>query len=58
MEPFLVGEEIKVTDGQFIDYMGIVKEVNEEKKRLTIITKVFGRETEVELDFMQVEKQS
>ncbi len=56
--PFIEGEEVKVTDGPFKDFMGVVKDVNEEKKKLKIITKVFGRETEVELNFMQVEKQS
>ena len=56
--PFIEGEEIKVTDGPFKDFMGTIKDVNEEKKKLKIITKVFGRETEVELNFMQVEKQS
>lgn len=57
-DPFLVGEDVKVTDGPFKDFPGVVKVVNEEKKKLTIITKVFGRETEVELNFMQVEKNS
>ncbi|MGH1338355.1 MAG: transcription termination/antitermination protein NusG [Aureispira sp.] len=57
-DPFLVGEDVKVTDGPFKDFPGVVKDVNEEKKKLTIITKVFGRETEVELNFMQVEKNS
>lgn len=56
--PFIEGEEVKVTDGPFKDFLGVVKDVNEEKKKLKIITKVFGRETEVELNFMQVEKQS
>jgi transcriptional antiterminator NusG len=55
-DPFLVGEDVKETDGPFKDFPGVVKTVNEEKKKLTIITKVFGRETEVELNFMQVEK--
>lgn len=57
-DPFLIGEDVKVTDGPFKDFPGVVKAVNEEKKKLTIITKVFGRETEVELNFMQVEKNS
>jgi len=55
-DPFLVGEDVKVTDGHFKDFTGVVKMVNEEKKKIVIITKVFGRETEVELNFMQVEK--
>lgn len=56
--PYIIGEEVKVIDGPFKDFIGSIKEVNEEKKKLKIITKVFGRETEVELNFMQVEKQS
>lgn len=55
--PFVVGEDVKVTEGPFKDFVGSIKEVNEEKKKLKIITKVFGRETEVELNFMQIEKQ-
>jgi transcription termination/antitermination protein NusG len=57
-DPFLIGEDVKVTDGHFKDFTGVVKMVNEEKKKIVIITKVFGRETEVELNFMQVEKNS
>ncbi|MFT6334253.1 MAG: transcriptional antiterminator NusG [Saprospiraceae bacterium] len=58
IEPYLVGETIKVIDGPFNDFVGDVKEVNEEKKKLTVIVKIFGRGTEVELNFMQVEKQT
>lgn len=57
-DPFIIGEEIKVIDGPFKDFTGTINEVNEEKKKLMVITKVFGRDTEVELNFMQVEKQS
>ena len=57
-EPFIVGEEIKVTEGPFQNFVGNIQEVNEEKKKLKVIIKVFGRGTEVELNFMQVEKQS
>ena len=57
-DPFLVGEDVKVTDGHFKDFTGVVKMVNEEKKKLKVIVKIFGRGTEVELNFMQVEKQS
>lgn len=58
IEPYLVGETIKIVDGPFNDFVGDVKEVNEEKKKLKVIVKIFGRGTEVELNFMQVEKQS
>ncbi len=57
-EPFIIGEEIKVTEGPFQNFVGTIQEVNEEKKKLKVIIKVFGRGTEVELNFMQVEKQS
>lgn len=58
IEPYLVGETVKITDGPFNDFIGDVQEVNEEKKKLKVIVKIFGRGTEVELNFMQVEKQS
>ena len=58
IEPFLEGETIKIIDGPFKDFVGDIKEVNEEKKKLTVIVKIFGRGTEVELNFMQIEKQS
>ena len=57
LEPFLVGETIKIIDGPFNEFIGDIKEVNEEKKKLKVIVKIFGRGTEVELNFMQVEKQ-
>jgi transcriptional antiterminator NusG len=57
-EPYIIGEEVKVTEGPFQNFVGTIQEVNEEKKKLTVIIKVFGRGTEVELNFMQVEKQS
>ena len=58
IEPFLVGETIKIIDGPFNDFVGDIKEVNEEKKKLKVVVKIFGRGTEVELNFMQVEKQA
>ncbi|MDQ3142314.1 MAG: transcription termination/antitermination protein NusG [Bacteroidota bacterium] len=58
IEPFISGETVRIIDGPFNDFVGDVKEVNEEKKKLKVIVKIFGRGTEVELNFMQVEKTS
>ncbi len=58
IEPFLEGETVKIIDGPFNEFVGDIKEVNEEKKKLKVIVKIFGRGTEVELNYMQVEKQS
>mgnify|MGYP002860591578 CR=1 FL=1 len=57
-EPFLVGEMVKIIDGPFNDFNGTVEEIYDEKKKLKVIVKIFGRRTPVELNFMQVEKQS
>ncbi|KXK40598.1 MAG: transcription termination/antitermination factor NusG [Saprospiraceae bacterium] len=58
IEPFIVGETVKIIDGPFNDFVGDVKEVNEDRKKLKVIVKIFGRGTEVELNYMQVEKHS
>ncbi|MCB0543940.1 MAG: transcription termination/antitermination factor NusG [Saprospiraceae bacterium] len=55
-EPFLIGETVKIIDGPFAEFVGDIQEVNEERKKLKVIVKIFGRGTEVELNFMQVEK--
>jgi len=55
-EPFIVGETVKITDGPFNDFNGNIEEIYEEKKKLKVIVKIFGRRTPVELNFMQVEK--
>lgn len=57
-EPFIVGETVKIIDGPFNDFFGTIEEVYDEKKKLKVIVKIFGRRTPVELNFMQVEKQS
>ena len=55
--PYFVGESVKVTDGPFNGFTGMIEEVNAEKKRLKVIVKIFGRKTPLELSFMQVEKE-
>ena len=50
------GQSVRVIDGPFVDFMGTVDEVNEEKGKVRVMLTLFGRETSVELDFLQVEK--
>lgn len=54
--PFTVGESIKVVDGPFNGFTGTIEEVNEEKRKLQVMVKIFGRKTPLELSYMQVEK--
>jgi transcription termination/antitermination protein NusG len=56
-EPFLVGESVKINEGAFADFVGEVLAIDDEKKRLKVVVKIFGRGTEMELSFLQVEKQ-
>ena len=54
--PFKLGETIKVIDGPFKGFNGSIEKVNEEKRKLEVMVKIFGRKTPLELSYMQVEK--
>ncbi|WCC43602.1 transcription termination/antitermination protein NusG [Tenacibaculum finnmarkense] len=54
--PFNTGETVKVIDDPFNGFDGIVEKVNEEKRKLEVMVKIFGRKTPLELNYMQVEK--
>ena len=56
--PYLVNETVKVTDGPFSGFEGVIEEVNSEKRKLKVMVKIFGRKTPLELGFMQVEKEA
>ncbi len=55
--PFIVGETVKVIHGPFNNFSAIIEEINEEKKKLRVMVKIFGRKTPLELDFVHVEKE-
>ena len=55
--PFLLDEAVKVTDGPFSGFSGVIEEVNAEKRKLKVMVKIFGRKTPLELGFNQVEKE-
>jgi len=54
--PYIIGETIKVIDGPFNGFNGTVEKINEEKRKLEVMVKIFGRKTPLELSYMQVEK--
>ncbi|MEY3099342.1 MAG: hypothetical protein RIS63_230 [Bacteroidota bacterium] len=56
--PFVIGESVKVVDGPFNNFSGVVDEINEDKKKLKVMVKIFGRKNLLELNYMQVEKES
>ncbi len=53
---FTEGEAVKIIDGPFLDFLGTVKSINEEKGKVEVLVSIFGRETPVELDFLQIQK--
>lgn len=55
--PFLVGDVVKVTEGPFAGFSGAIEKIDEDKKKVTVQVKVFGRSTGLDLGFMQVEKE-
>jgi transcriptional antiterminator NusG len=54
--PFVLGETVKVIDGAFNGFEGTIEKINEEKRKLEVMVKIFGRKTPLELSYMQVEK--
>ena len=54
---FQIGESVMITDGPFSDMIGVVDAIDVDKGRVRVLVSMFGRETPVELDFLQVEKQ-
>ena len=54
--PFTKGETVKVIDGPFNGFDGTIEKINEEKRKLEVMVKIFGRKTPLELSYMQVEK--
>ena len=53
--PFTLGEHIRIKDGPFSDFTGVIDEINADRGKLKVLVSIFGRETPVELDFLQVE---
>ena len=55
--PYIINDTVKVTDGPFSGFTGVIEEVNTEKHKLKVMVKIFGRKTPLELSFMQVTKE-
>jgi transcriptional antiterminator NusG len=53
---FRKGQSVRVADGPFIDFVGVVDDISQEKGKVKVLLSLFGRDTPVELDFLQVEK--
>ena len=53
---FSTGQSVRIIDGPFADFIGVVDDINHEKGKVRVLVSFFGRETPVELDFLQVEK--
>lgn len=53
---FTTGEAVKIVDGPFTDFLGTIHEIDEEKGKVKVLVSIFGRETPVELDFLQIQK--
>ncbi|MDX2286357.1 MAG: transcription termination/antitermination protein NusG [Bacteroidia bacterium] len=56
-DPFIKGEPVKVMAGPFNGFTGVVDEIYEDKKKLKVVVKIFGRNTPIELNYFQVEKE-
>ncbi len=56
MIPYVIGETVKVIDGPFNGFDGTIEKINEEKRKLEVMVKIFGRKTPLELSYMQVDK--
>ncbi len=54
---YKVGDYVKIVDGPFADFTGVINEINQEKHRLKVLVTIFGRSTPVELDFLQVKSE-
>ena len=54
--PYQVGDKVKVVDGPFSDFIGLVDDINHEKSKIKVMVSIFGRNTPVELDVLQVEE--